>query len=144
MITRRKVAIIAICLVLLSSIMAGCIEKEEAHESVTTPAQVLTIGYGRDTNVESPKMMGFMPEMMVLERLIEYREGKILPILATSWDIQDNGKTIVFHLKKNIKFSDGSLFTAERLSNNYLNHIRIAFAHIKSDSSCIQHFDSPT
>ena len=113
MITRRKVAIIAICLVLLSSIMAGCIEKEEAHESVTTPAQVLTIGYGRDTNVESPKMMGFMPEMMVLERLIEYREGKILPILATSWDIQDNGKTIVFHLKKNIKFSDGSFFTAE-------------------------------
>ena len=31
-----------------------------------------------------------------------------------------------------------------RLSNNYLNHIRIAFVHIKSDSSCIQHFDSPT
>ena len=30
-----------------------------------------------------------------------------------------------------------------RLSNNYLNHLRIAFAHIKSDSSCIQHFDSP-
>ena len=41
-------------------------------------------------------------------------------------------------------FSLPFYFTFLRLSNNYLNHIRIAFAHIKSDSSCIQHFDSPT
>ena len=39
---------------------------------------------------------------------------------------------------------EANFIDVKRLSNNYLNHIRIAFAHIKSDSSCIQHFDSPT
>jgi ABC-type transport system substrate-binding protein len=104
----RIYGIIVLC-ILLSSVMMGCIDQQSTQKL----SQTLTIGYGRDTNIASPQMMDFMPEMMVLERLIEYRDGEVLPSLATSWDIQDNGKTIVFHLKKDIKFSDGSPFTAE-------------------------------
>jgi len=41
--------------------------------------------------------------------------------LATSWDIKNNGKTYVFHLKKNIIFSDGTKFTSEQIKYNFLN-----------------------
>ena len=112
MLTKKKIGIVAVCLVLLSSIMVGCIEQETPEPTSSTPAQVLTIGYGKYIGLDAP-WLDFMPEMMVLERLIEYRDGKILPSLATSWDIQDGDKTIVFHLKKDVKFSDGSPFTTE-------------------------------
>ena len=36
MLTKKKIGIVAICLVLLSSIIAGCIEKE-TQEPATTP-----------------------------------------------------------------------------------------------------------
>ncbi len=109
----KKIGIMLVCVIFLCSIMVGCIERKEQEGVTSASSQILTIGYGRDTNVESPKMMGFMPEMMVLERLIEYRDGKILPELASSWDIKDNGRTIIFHLRSGIKFSDGQPFTAD-------------------------------
>ena len=34
------------------------------------------------------------------------------PELATSWKVSDGGKTIRFHLRKNLSFSDGTHFTA--------------------------------
>ena len=39
-------------------------------------------------------------------------DGTLTPKLATSWDIDPVGATIVFHLRKNVKFSDGSDFNA--------------------------------
>lgn len=35
------------------------------------------------------------------------------PELATSWKVSDNGKTISFKLRQNVRFSDGTAFTAE-------------------------------
>jgi peptide/nickel transport system substrate-binding protein len=37
---------------------------------------------------------------------------KIEPELAESWEIKDSGRTIVFHLRAGLKFSDGSPLTA--------------------------------
>jgi len=34
--------------------------------------------------------------------------GNIIPDMATSWDIKDEGRTYVFHLHKGIKFHDGT------------------------------------
>ncbi len=105
MLLKKFFGIIALSLVLCS--LMGCVEQN--HNS---KEQILTIGYGKDTSIVTTQVMDFMPEMMVLERLIEYRDGEVLPSLATSWEIKDNGKTIVFHLK-DAKFLDGSPFTAE-------------------------------
>ena len=38
---------------------------------------------------------------------------KIEPELATSWDISEDGKTMVFHLRKDATFHDGSPVTAD-------------------------------
>lgn len=39
--------------------------------------------------------------------------GAILPALAKSWDIEEDGKVYVFHLAEGVKFHDGADFTAE-------------------------------
>jgi peptide/nickel transport system substrate-binding protein len=45
----------------------------------------------------------------VYDALVEYEgEGKLAPSLAESWEVSDDGKTYSFHLKKQVKFSDGS------------------------------------
>jgi|Deesub1362B_J571_1020462.scaffolds.fasta_scaffold02309_3 peptide/nickel transport system substrate-binding protein len=111
---KRFIACIFVVLLLL-----GCAGKPEAPtptEPTTKPEQVLTIGYcgfGNDLNIETPKTMDFLPEMLLLERLVDYRDGKLIPQLAESWEIKDNGKMVIFHLKKGIKFSDGSEFNAD-------------------------------
>lgn len=40
-------------------------------------------------------------------------DGAILPALAKSWDIEEDGKVYVFHLAEGVKFHDGADFTAE-------------------------------
>ena len=40
-------------------------------------------------------------------------DGAILPGLATSWDVEAEGKVYVFHLAPGVKFHDGADFTAE-------------------------------
>src|SRR4051794_15129671 len=58
------------------------------------------------------------------EETIRYLTGGVLvrvnrsnqqlePELATSWKIENGGKTIVFHLRQGIYFSDGTPFSAE-------------------------------
>jgi peptide/nickel transport system substrate-binding protein len=49
----------------------------------------------------------------VYETLDTYdAHGHIIPGLATSWDINDGGKAIIFHLRHNVKFQSGDPFTS--------------------------------
>src|SRR6478609_9127884 len=52
--------------------------------------------------------------MMIYDQLVEYQPGTFAPQpgLAKSWEFQNGGKTIVFHLR-DAKFSDGSPVTAD-------------------------------
>jgi ABC-type transport system substrate-binding protein/ABC-type dipeptide/oligopeptide/nickel transport system permease component len=47
------------------------------------------------------------------EGLVQFaRDGSVLPKLAESWDISDDGLTYVFHLLHGVRFHDGSPFDA--------------------------------
>ena len=65
----------------------------------------LTLG-GRDIQLDS--RMGYEP-------LVRWdRSGqKVVPGLAEGWDLVDEGKTYVFHLRKGLKWSDGHPLTSE-------------------------------
>lgn len=45
----------------------------------------------------------------------------VKPDLASSWEIKNNGKTYIFHLKNNVYFSDGTKFTSDQVKYNFLN-----------------------
>src|SRR5262245_45911744 len=45
-------------------------------------------------------------------------QGNIIPDMATSWDIKDDGHTYVFHLHKGITFHDGTAADAEAIKWN--------------------------
>jgi len=43
-----------------------------------------------------------------------------IPELAESWEVKDDGKTYIFHLRKGVKFHDGTDFDAEVVKFNFL------------------------
>lgn len=59
----------------------------------------------------------YLPNMY--ETLVEVKNGEIVPALAESWDVSDDGLTYTFRLKENVKFSDGSDFNAEVVKLNW-------------------------
>lgn len=56
---------------------------------------------------------------LIYEPLVIFGEnGKIEPALAENWDISPDGKEYTFHLRKDVKFSDGSDFNADSVLFN--------------------------
>jgi len=51
----------------------------------------------------------------IFEGLVEYEPDstKIKPCLAESWETSEDGKEIIFHLRKGVKFHDGTDFNAD-------------------------------
>ena len=51
----------------------------------------------------------------IMEGLVKYKPGtlEIEPGLAESWDVNDNSTVWTFHLRKGLKFDDGTPFTAK-------------------------------
>lgn len=57
---------------------------------------------------------------MVFNGLVKYDENlEIIGDLAESWDIEDGGLTIIFYLRKGVKWHDGHPFTAEDVKFTY-------------------------
>ena len=59
-------------------------------------------------------------QAMVYESLVEYNDdGTITPKLAESWDISKDKTSYVFHLRKDVKYSDGTAFNADNVIRNF-------------------------
>lgn len=76
---------------------------------------------------------------MIYEGLVEDGgSGKILPALATGWELSEDGKTYTFHLRKGVKFSDGTDFNADAVIfnlNRWTNderHAALSATYVKS------------
>ena len=78
-----------------------------------------------------PKVIGYPNEfspvesicaLPVLERLNEWDEkGNPIPVLAESWEGDPVNKTIIWHLRKGVKFTDGTDWNAEALTDVLLD-----------------------
>ncbi|MEU8222129.1 ABC transporter substrate-binding protein [Kribbella sp. NPDC048915] len=60
----------------------------------------------------------------IMEPLVRVEDGKIVPVLATSWENPDPN-TWVFKLRTEVKFSDGTPFTAKDVVASYERHKKL-------------------
>jgi ABC-type transport system substrate-binding protein len=99
-------------LLLTMALMVGTI-------SIASASGTLVFGCSGDAalldpgNVSDNESMERMDN--IFECLVGFKPGttEIQPWLATSWDISEDGKEIVFHLRKGVKFHDGTDFNAD-------------------------------
>jgi peptide/nickel transport system substrate-binding protein len=58
---------------------------------------------------------------VVYERLVQYDKDstKIVPELATSWEVSDDGMEWTFHLREGVKFHDGTPFNSEAVKYSF-------------------------
>ncbi len=66
----------------------------------------------------------------VYEPLLKYNleDFSVKPCLATSWEISRDGKTAIFHLRKGVKFQDGTDFNATAVKFNYERTMALGFS----------------
>ena len=83
----------------------------------------LTVGFPSDSKTMNPMFSVQFTERQVLYLVYNTLtklgpDFSINPELAERWDVEDGGKRIVFHLRKNVKFHDGTDFDAAAVKWN--------------------------
>ncbi|VEJ45722.1 ABC transporter substrate-binding protein [Bartonella vinsonii] len=71
----------------------------------------------------------------ICSALVQYDKHdptKIRPAMAKSWDVFDNGKRIVFHLRDDLKFDDGRAATAQDLVWSMQRIVRLGLNYAQS------------
>jgi len=121
---RNKLAII-LCLVFsVLLILGGCGGQGQPTAQTTGPKQVLRVAVGTDVNTwdinKFPDGDARFVWSQIYETLVRLdADLHLIPGLAESWESQDNGKTWIFKLRKNVKFHDGTPFTADAVIYSY-------------------------
>jgi oligopeptide transport system substrate-binding protein len=107
-------------------LLAGCAKSPlpteatdgSAAEQGSRPRQVFRYGNGSEPQDLDPQQVQGTPELHLIEALFEGllsedpKDCHPEPGLAKSWEISPDGLTYTFHLRENIKWSDGVPITA--------------------------------
>lgn len=116
-VSRRNVLLAGLTApLLLSSCHAG-------HTAIADPAEAIdgsitlaltappsSLGFTRTDGVAIPLVL----MSNVFEGLVQIDDsGEPTPLLATDWEISENRKTYIFDLRRDVRFSNGSRFTAD-------------------------------
>jgi peptide/nickel transport system substrate-binding protein len=111
----KKIAIVAVCLLLLSTVLAGCGEQPAEVEvpKIEVPQEIVA-GLGRDAGGVYGGAHHHPPLTRLFEMLVTTGfESEIVPQLATSWETSDDGLIWTFYLREGVKFHDGTPFNAK-------------------------------
>ncbi|TBU77994.1 peptide ABC transporter substrate-binding protein [Pseudomonas daroniae] len=121
----RSLGATALCAILL----AGCGAEVATQARSDQPVSGGTLIYAtdREPTCLDPHVAGDMPQLFVarqfLDSLVSMNEqGEIGPWLAKSWEVSEDGRTYTFHLRDDVRFTDGTSFNAQALKAN-LEHI---------------------
>ncbi|MGM7721455.1 nickel ABC transporter substrate-binding protein [Metabacillus sp. Hm71] len=120
----RNILITAIIILFLSTILLGCTNASDTDSALNDDNDnMFTIAWPRDIGEMNPHVYNpsqLFAQSMVYEPLVSYQEGgELKPHLAESWDISEDGKEYTFHLRQDVKFSDGTSFNAEIVKKNF-------------------------
>jgi peptide/nickel transport system substrate-binding protein len=85
----------------------------QAHKSGKTFVVATTAGPSKLDPDVTTAFVDFQAEGLIYEQLVRYNARvQVTPDLATKWTYSDNNKVLTFHLRKGVKFDDGSTFTS--------------------------------
>jgi oligopeptide transport system substrate-binding protein len=109
-----KILKILILSVTISVLLFGCSSEEDNLKHKDT----LRVDIGSEPATLDPGKVEDAEELRILNDLfaglIDFTQSNVPTAgLASTWDISNNGKTYTFHLRPNLKFSDGSPITAK-------------------------------
>lgn len=115
---------------LLPGMVAQAADKDIIRFALNQDIRSSQPGVNRDGNTDDVMMH-------VVEGLVGYREdGTIGPMLASSWDVSDDGKTYTFHLREGVKFHNGDTMTSQDVLWSW-NH----WNNPKTQWRCLREFD---
>ncbi|ETT72331.1 nickel ABC transporter periplasmic nickel-binding protein [Paenibacillus sp. FSL R7-277] len=104
--------------------ISGCSHSDRAAQTSESGDKAITVAIAADTGLDRLDAGAYDGSMnvhaMIYDGLVEYGEkGEILPSLAESWDISEDGKGYTFHLRQGVKFSDGTEFNADAVKFSF-------------------------
>ncbi|WP_285818675.1 nickel ABC transporter substrate-binding protein [Helicobacter bilis] len=83
-----------------------------------------------DMNPQGYNLNQLYAQNMIYEGLVKTdSKGNITPSLALSWEIKDSGKSYIFHLRKNVLFSNGESFNAQAVVKNFQSILKNKARH---------------
>lgn len=86
--------------------------------------ETLRAALDRDPPTMDPHLSGSAVDRQVYQnlydKLVDTDENlTIVPMLATSWTVSPDGKTVTFKLREGVRFQDGTAFNAEAVKYNF-------------------------
>lgn len=117
---KYKLSHIAIRTIIIPCLLAviSCTPESETGIGSATNRQILHIGNGDEPQDIDPHIVTGLPEHNIISALLEGLVAKNPvdlspePAVAMSWDISDDGKVYVFHLREDARWSNNDAVTA--------------------------------
>ncbi|MFC7684926.1 nickel ABC transporter substrate-binding protein [Ureibacillus sp. GCM10028918] len=124
--SKKRFILMSVMVLILTIALLGCSSESvenEKSESTSDSDNMITFAWPRDIGEMNPHIYNpsqLFAQSMVYEPLVSYQEGgELKPHLAESWEISEDGKEYLFHLRQGVKFTDGSSFNAEIVKKNF-------------------------
>ena len=91
-----------------------------AAKAASGPKKDLVFVEGTDISVLDPMMVTDTPSngpcLLIYDGLVTFdKDMKVVPVLATGWEISEDKKTWTFKLRPSVKFSNGAPFTSKSI-----------------------------
>lgn len=152
----KKFKLLTIAFVLILGILAGCsgksvdnsTEKPKKDDKKNISTQnTLIVARGGDSAALDPSIVTDGESSKVTEQIFEpllkYKEGttEVEPGLAEKYDVAADGLKYTFHLRKGVKFHDGSDFNADAVVFNF-NRWSDERSEFKFEKDSFDYYDS--
>ena len=126
---KYKFSLLMIIVLILTTALYGCNGKKEENNNEKTPVDEqslntptyggsVVVGISQDLDSLDPHKAVAAGTKEVLFNIFEGlvkpdKDGNLVPAVAESYDISDDGKVYTFKLREDVKFHNGNLVTAD-------------------------------
>lgn len=102
----------------------GCKQAEDSVPPISDPTRVVIAKPGEPVGLDPANVTdleSLQVTRQLYDTLVQYEPTslKVVPGLAESWDLAEDGLSITFRLRPGVKFHDGSVCDAQAVKTNY-------------------------